>query len=813
MSHDYLDFLRKNNFNNKKRSKVRIKTKKKEMSLLFDLTNTAKLIGRSSQTVSSVNQTQSQSSTSSLILQAPQAKDILFFNENGFIQKEDYSTTPSTTTNRKSNLKLNRNSTLNSKKSVKFPDDEKIIKDYSEAPKRGWIPGKHSTNDLLDAYIRSCDRHKSKSLSKLMPQLKALQDLDCANGEKVNVLNLKNEKLDSKQMEALEEVFKRLSFKTIDLETAQFDDDTAAATLFEILDYYDTCEKLILSNIKGFGLFGWQELAKYIRKSVSLENVDLKGQVFSEQIYFTYLARAMRLTQSLRIIHVENSNINSRLLIMLAAALKDNEQIKEVYLCDNKLQPSDGQSLATIIKENKCLELIDLKNNNLQDSGLAYICSGLSEKSSESSRGLKSLHISNNNLTANGISYLSKALIHNRTLTSLNIGSNNLTNEAVYELKDALIVNKQIACLILNKIKLTDEGVIALAEYLAETQTLTRLDLRENDIRLGGLMALASSLKFNKTLDRLDLDKEPKRENSLSFYAFFEIKDSAETSKKLLQDINEYCLRNKREREKQEYLQRELERQREEEEYVKLQISKEEEIEEKIDEQIDCTMECNQEENTSKGNNDEDIDIIAQDDELLKKILNRTFNTSTPNLHSPLEPANDDFLNYLRKEEQEEEFQLIEKDLVLNFNQTTPVKLPQTAEDKKDWLVKKRIYFDNQEIDKEKSSDELSHQVKQVLDDLINQVEVDDCSECLIEDESNYDLLGTDEKPNLNLLTPEQTPTLTFLNCKSSTVTVETVRIEINQNGNNSTSLNKPFFASKLTNSQLSEEISNEIGL
>ena len=76
----------------------------------------------------------------------------------------------------------------------------------------------------------------------------------------------KDERLDSKQIEALEEVFKRLSFKTIDLESSQFEDDSTGATLFEILDYYDTCEKLILANNKAISLWGWQSLSKYIRK-------------------------------------------------------------------------------------------------------------------------------------------------------------------------------------------------------------------------------------------------------------------------------------------------------------------------------------------------------------------------------------------------------------------------------------------------------------------------------------------------------------------------------------------------------------------
>ena len=67
-------------------------------------------------------------------------------------------------------------------------------------------------------------------------------------------------------MEALEEIFKRLSFKTIDLESSTFDDETTAATLFDILDYYDTCEKLILANARSINLYGWQSLAKFIRK-------------------------------------------------------------------------------------------------------------------------------------------------------------------------------------------------------------------------------------------------------------------------------------------------------------------------------------------------------------------------------------------------------------------------------------------------------------------------------------------------------------------------------------------------------------------
>lgn len=571
-----------------------------------------------------------QSGADNLILKAPKPDEIKFFNEEPppithneltesvVIVDESTSASSSSKTSR---LKKPGGFTK-PKRSVTFP--ENVIKDYSEPPKLGWIPGSYPTNDLLEAYMKSCERHKCKSIQNLVTQLKAFQGLDCSNGEKVNFLDLRNERIDARQIETLEEIFKRLSFKTIDLEHITFEDDSCSSTLFEILGYYDTVEKLIMANHRtAINMMGWQELSKFIRKGVSLEYLDIQGHTFNELIYFTYLARSIKLTTTLRILHLEHSNINGRFLIMLAAAMKDNEQIKELYLGDNKIQPSDGNPIATMIKENSCLEILDLRNNYLQDKGLSHICSGLSEQH-ETHSGLKALVVMNNNITAIGVSYLSKALIHNRSLTTINIAHNSLTNEAIYELKDALIVNKHIACLFLNKTKLSDVGVIALAEYIAETTSLNRLDLRDNDIRLGGLMALVSSLKINKTLSRLDVDKEPKKEHTF-FNITFQQKDSLETSKRLYQDMNEYCLRNQKE-------QRDLEAERakkareQAEERRQLQIENERQL-------LDLVKEINNQVNENLMNTDEALALSPTTsgenmDELLDKII---VNTSIQN--------------------------------------------------------------------------------------------------------------------------------------------------------------------------------------
>ena len=46
--------------------------------------------------------------------------------------------------------------------------------------------------------------------------------------------------------------------------------------------------------------------------------------------------------------------------------MKFNETLKELFLADNKLTPSDGVQLGSLLKTNYTLGLLDLRNNLLQ---------------------------------------------------------------------------------------------------------------------------------------------------------------------------------------------------------------------------------------------------------------------------------------------------------------------------------------------------------------------------------------------------------------------------------------------------------------
>ena len=89
--------------------------------------------------------------------------------------------------------------------------------------------------------------------------------------------------------------------------------------------------------------------------------------------------------------------------------MRDNEQIRELYLGENKLvAATDGPTLASIVKDAKALELFDLRSNtSLADLGLSFLCSALSVDGVR----LKSLILLNCGITQSGVPYLCKVVI------------------------------------------------------------------------------------------------------------------------------------------------------------------------------------------------------------------------------------------------------------------------------------------------------------------------------------------------------------------------------------------------------------------
>ncbi|KAG5837423.1 hypothetical protein ANANG_G00239090 [Anguilla anguilla] len=411
-------------------------------------------------------------------------------------------------------------------KRVTFPSDEDIVSGAVE-PKDPWRHAQNVTvEEILSAYKQACQKLNCKPIARLLTQIQDLKELN----QRSECLDLKGEKLDYKACEALEEIFKRVQFKVVDLEQTNLDEDGASA-LFDMIEYYESATHLNISFNKHIGTRGWQAAAHMMRKTSSLQYLDARNTPLLDHSA-PFVARALRISGSLAVLHLENAGLSGRPLMLLATALKMNMNLRELYLADNKLNGlQDSAQLGNLLKFNYNIQILDLRNNHIMDSGLAYVCEGLKEQR----KGLVTLVLWNNQLTHNGMGYLAAALPCTHSLETLNLGHNSVGNEGVHKLKDGLIGNRSVLRLGLASTKLSCEGAVAVAEFIAESPRLLRLDLRENEIKTGGLMALSLALKVNTSLLRLDLDREPKRETVKSFI---------ETQRALLAEIQNGCKRN-----------------------------------------------------------------------------------------------------------------------------------------------------------------------------------------------------------------------------------------------------------------------------
>ncbi|KAJ1106845.1 hypothetical protein NDU88_004243 [Pleurodeles waltl] len=411
-------------------------------------------------------------------------------------------------------------------KRVTFPSDDDIVSGAVE-PKDPWRHAQNVTVDeIIGAYKQACQKLNCKQIPKLIKQLQEFQDLT----RRIDCLDLKGEKLDYKACEALEEIFKRVQFKILDLEQTNLDEDGASA-LFDMIEYYESATHLNISFNKHIGTRGWQAAAHMMRKTNCLQYLDARNTPLLDHSA-PFVARALRISSSLTVLHLENASLSGRPLMLLGTALKMNMNLRELYLADNKLNGlQDSAQLGNLLKFNCYIQILDLRNNHILDGGLAYICEGLKEQR----KGLITLVLWNNQLTHSGMTYLGMTLPHTQSLETLNLGHNPIGNEGVRNLKTGLIGNRTVLRLGLASTKLTCEGAVAVAEFIAESPRLLRLDLRENEIKTGGMMALSLALKVNHSLLRLDLDREPKKESVKSFI---------DTQKALLAEIQNGCKRN-----------------------------------------------------------------------------------------------------------------------------------------------------------------------------------------------------------------------------------------------------------------------------
>lgn len=421
-------------------------------------------------------------------------------------------------------------------------DDEHLISGYCEASAPLFISSDETSQGCRDGvdvvgilvdYRNACKNLGIPTILSVERQIERFNQSSCSRQD---LLSLKGETVSAAQMEALEEIFRRVQFDILDFEYTFLDDDAAIA-LSEMLEFYESAQKLNLSFNKRITIRGWTDIFKAVKNCNSLQTLNLRYTSVSDKSLST-LCRTLRGTPQpvLGCLHLENVNLYGRNLYSLVCALKFNTVLRELYLGENNLQSADGAHLYQLITNNFTLQMLDLRNNQLADAGIVKLCEALRNPEVVKNSSLTALVLWNNKITANSMNAISGALCENFHIETINIGNNFIGELGVQRLRPALACNgSNLRRLGLQNTHMTCQSAILLAECLADNTTMVRVDLRDNPgIGSAGLLALHSAMKINTSISLLNLDQSCVVASSVK-----------ENFRRYYDDIKRYCERNK----------------------------------------------------------------------------------------------------------------------------------------------------------------------------------------------------------------------------------------------------------------------------
>ena len=218
---------------------------------------------------------------------------------------------------------------------VHFPEDDSQLRLISYPPEPLANRPLQSLGVTLQRYRAACQRLQIRPFNSLLNQLGTMDDGRKSFQDRLDCLRIVNEKFDLKHLDATEEILSRCRFHTLDFDSSVIDDATLSQ-LFDILEYYESCTHINLSNHRSMGFQGYQALTKYLRKTNSLERLDMNSMRFDDNSILAF-TRSVRLSTTLYELHVESCQLNGKILQKFIQNLRACTSLRELYLCDNRM--------------------------------------------------------------------------------------------------------------------------------------------------------------------------------------------------------------------------------------------------------------------------------------------------------------------------------------------------------------------------------------------------------------------------------------------------------------------------------------------
>ena len=209
----------------------------------------------------------------------------------------------------------------------------------------------------------------------------------------------------------------------------------------------------------------------------------------------------------------------------LAAMLRRNSTLQELYLCENELGDEGIAALSEGLVENSSLKKLDLRSNTIGLEGSLSLASvvknsdtlvrlylGMNEICAEAladgltySR-LQAIDLSGNGIDASGAEALSRMLCLNTSLQELNLSYNPIGDGGAESIARVLDSNHTLRCLALRHTRIGNMAAFAFASNLPNMRGLKELVMFKNDVDQEGAAALLKGLRENMELEYLHVD-------------------------------------------------------------------------------------------------------------------------------------------------------------------------------------------------------------------------------------------------------------------------------------------------------------------
>ena len=219
-----------------------------------------------------------------------------------------------------------------------------------------------------------------------------------------------------------------------------------------------------------------------------------------KQINSKKMISSLYILERVKVIDLENNNIDEYASFELATALHSNNVLEQLWLRGNKLNTAGALYILNSLEYLTTLQVLDMSYNNIGSQSTDGIAAVI-----DNNPLINQLWLDGNDLHSTGTIIICNALKKIKTLSILSLCNNGISDDAADELSAVIRQNVLLEDLLLSNNQLYSTGIKIIAESLIKLIKLRKLDLFNNNIGKKGVSSLAIVIHNSPTLQELFL--------------------------------------------------------------------------------------------------------------------------------------------------------------------------------------------------------------------------------------------------------------------------------------------------------------------